>query len=108
MANETVGELVCPFCNEQAAVRLNAKNKLYFVCFQDGITQPTKPNFQEWIKEHATMYGTAGVNHAGGGEPEETKQEEAPKEKQTEVQTEIEKPEEKTIKTSNDLDEWMR
>jgi len=70
MANENIGEIDCPFCMGRAFVRQSIKGKLYIYCDDDGIIQPTKPNFQHYIKEHCEMYATPEADYNGGGEPE--------------------------------------
>ncbi len=58
--NPDAGEVACPFCRHPAPVRKNANQKLYFNCARCGIVQPALPAFQEWLLEHATLYGPEG------------------------------------------------
>jgi len=57
MANETIGHVVCRFCDADAQpVRKNKKGKLYYVCRECGIVQPNSNGFQDWILNHAELW----------------------------------------------------
>ncbi len=55
--NEDVGAVVCAFCGTEQPVRVNAKGKRYYNCANCGVVQPALPFFQEWVLEHAKLYG---------------------------------------------------
>lgn len=63
MAREDIGEVTCPFCGSTAKVRKSSpkkgegQGKLYYSCPVDGLVMPLMPHFQNWMLEHATMWG---------------------------------------------------
>lgn len=57
MAAEDKGTITCPFCKGTAPVRKNRKGWFYYHCPTDGIVQPGKAPFQEWVMDNATLYG---------------------------------------------------
>lgn len=63
MAREDIGEVTCPFCGSVAKVRKSSpkkgegQGKLYYSCPNDGLVMPLMPDFQNWMLEHATMWG---------------------------------------------------
>ena len=64
MALEDRGSVVCPFSGTSAAVRRNAKGRLYFNCPTCGVVQPHGAGFQSWMMDHATIYGPEGKPEA--------------------------------------------
>lgn len=58
--NPDAGEVVCPFDGRTAPVRKNANGKLYYNCPGCGIVQPALAPFQDWVLDHATLYGPEG------------------------------------------------
>ena len=98
MANENIGKIGCPFCMGDAFVRANAKGKKYIFCEEDGIIQPTKINFQNYIKENAEMYGEPEAGYQGGNaeaapEPEQAA---APEPQAVEI-----------VQQGDDFNSWM-
>lgn len=57
---ETCGTCECPFCRTEQPVRKNINDKFYINCTTCGVVQPALPYFQEWILEHARLYGADG------------------------------------------------
>ena len=60
MALEDRGSVVCPFSGSVAAVRRNAKGRLYFNCPSCGVVQPHGAGFQSWMMDNAELYGPGG------------------------------------------------
>lgn len=61
MPKDNIGEVVCQYCNEKAAVRKNQKSRLYYFCPACGIVQPSGQSFQNWLLGAATIYGPEGA-----------------------------------------------
>ena len=53
---ETIGRIKCPFTNDFAEVRRDKKGKLYYVG-RAGMIKPNLPSGQEWILDHAEIFG---------------------------------------------------
>lgn len=60
MANNTIGECACPFCQEPADVRKNVKGKVYLYCDNCGMIQPNLAGGQDWILANARLFGPDG------------------------------------------------
>lgn len=58
-----IGEVVCPHCTKVAAVRRykTGSGKLYYSCGTCGIIRPATQAGQDWILEHAKLYGPEGA-----------------------------------------------
>ena len=54
--NPDIGEIKCPFCGLVAPVRKDRNGKLYYVS-KAGMIKPNLPEGQEWMLEHATIWG---------------------------------------------------
>lgn len=61
MPKDNIGEVVCQYCNEKAAVRKNQKSRLYYFCPSCGIVQPSGQSFQNWLLGAAKIYGPEGA-----------------------------------------------
>ncbi|GLX80883.1 hypothetical protein [Thalassotalea eurytherma] len=55
MANETIGTITCPFCNDEAEVRKDKKNKLYYVGAA-GMVKPNMPSGQDYMQKHTAFF----------------------------------------------------
>lgn len=107
--NPTVGKIRCLHHveNVQAKVKLSVKkDRLYVHCPNCGLIQPTMPDFQQYIKHNATfeqefsMYGAAGLEYNGGGEPEPEFTPEPKAEAKKETPTATPEPEKEPMKRS--------
>ena len=112
MALEDCGSVVCPFSGTPAAVRRNAKRRLYFNCPNCGVVQPHGAGFQSWMMDNAKLYVPGGKPEAPApiatppAAPVEKKPEEKPAPAVTAAPVTVEKkPEEKPPKKSA-LEGW--
>lgn len=78
MAREDIGAVACPFCGSTAKVRKSSpkkgegQGKLYYSCPQDGLVMPLMPHFQNWMLEHATMWGADRAERQAAAAAEKT------------------------------------
>lgn len=74
MANEQIGEVVCPHCKRIAPVSKNSRGKLYYNCNSQpkhcGVANLHGEGFQEWMLENATIYGAEQRTTPAEPEPE--------------------------------------
>lgn len=57
--NEDIGEIRCPFTGDLAPVRRDCNGKLYYVG-KAGMIKPNMPIGQDYMLEHATIWGASG------------------------------------------------
>jgi hypothetical protein len=55
--NEIVGKITCPFCESDADVKQNVKQKYYFNCKSCGIANLHGKGFQAFIEREAVIFG---------------------------------------------------
>lgn len=67
MANENIGEITCPICQQAGDVRRYKNGKrLYWAC-GCGIIRPATQIGQDFILERATIWGAGGKPEQAGG-----------------------------------------
>lgn len=55
MANETIGTVICPIAGDEAEVRQDKRQKLYYVG-EAGMIKPNLPTGQAWLKKAAKFF----------------------------------------------------
>ncbi|WP_330960021.1 hypothetical protein [Photobacterium sp. 53610] len=58
MPNETIGHVTCPIVGDQAEVRMDKREKLYYLG-EAGMIKPNLPAGQAWLKKAMRPLGTA-------------------------------------------------